>query len=41
MNRKIEIESEVTENEIKNEIKVKTKFCGDIAIVDKHKNKMK
>jgi len=23
------------ENKIKNEIKVKTKYCGDIAVVDK------
>ena len=25
------------ENEIKNDIKVKTKYCGDIAVVDKAK----
>ena len=29
------MENEVTENEIKNEIKVQTKYCGDIAVVDK------
>ena len=29
------MENEVTENEIKNGIKVKTKYCGDIAVADK------
>ena len=35
LNGKLVIENEVFENEIKNEIKVKTKYCGDIAVVDK------
>jgi len=35
LNRKLAIENEVMENEIKNEIKVKTKYCVDIAVVDK------
>jgi len=35
LNGKLVIENEVMENEIKNEIKVKTKYCGNIAVVDK------
>ena len=31
----------VMENEIKKDIKVKTKYCGDIAVQTKHKNKTK
>ena len=34
-NGKLVIENEVIENEIKNEIKVKAKYCADIAVVDK------
>ena len=32
LNRKLVIENEVMENEIKNEIKVKTKYCVDIPV---------
>ena len=32
---KLVIENEVMENESKNDIKVETKYCGDIAVLDK------
>ena len=35
LNGKLVIENEVMENEIRNEIKVKTKYCVEIAVVDK------
>ena len=35
MNRKLVIEIEAMENEIRNEIKVNTKYCVDIAVVEK------
>ena len=34
MNRKLVIEIEAIENEIRNEIKVNTKYCVYIAVVD-------
>ena len=35
MNRKLVIEIEAIENEIRNKIKVNTKYCVDIAVVEK------
>jgi len=35
LNGKLVIENEVMENEFKNEIKVKTRYCVDISVVDK------
>ena len=35
LNGKLVIENEVMENEIKNEIKVKTNYCVNIAVADK------